>query len=164
MGNKYFASIETIDEANKAIRNASILAIFSGLVTIIYIFIGGTTSRLAGLFSYLNFYDVALLFTLVYLLYFHKSRVSAITLLIYYIISWIIQMTSYVKLTIPVLIWTALYAYIYYRGVQGTFAYAELNQRETLPWQLIIRNTFVFLFWIVASFYLSIFTSNFAFN
>lgn len=160
MINRFFAAITTIDEANKAVRNAAVLAVISGLLTVLLIFAAGNAGGGPDTSAHFNFIDAVLLFTLAYLLYFHKSRTASVALLLYYILGRIVMLVGTGVAGFGSSIWlTIIIIYVFYRGIQGAFSYSRLNDRPVLPWKLIVRNIFVLVFWMAFSFYLAAFAA-----
>jgi asparagine N-glycosylation enzyme membrane subunit Stt3 len=110
------------EEAEKAIRNAWIAGIISGVVTLLAIFF------LAG-FDLFNLIDVALIFGLTFGIY-KKSRAAAVIMLIYYTISQILFRLE--QGTMSGIFLTLVFLYFYFQGIRGTFAYHKLIKADGL--------------------------------
>ena len=118
-------ALDTPEAAAKATRIAALAAGASALLTLVMI---GLATRQGGPFAgYLDAWsllDVALLAGLGVGVY-RKSRVSAVLLLVYYLVS---QVTMRIQLNnTSGLAVAALFVLLYVQGVRGAFAYHRLT-------------------------------------
>ena len=111
-------------QTNRALRKikvAWVAAVVAGVVTLAAV-VSVTDTQVVGVSSW-NFIDVVLIFGLAFGIY-KKSRVCAIIMLIYFILSKIIMWTvSPSPIGLPV---TVLFLYCFVQGVIGTFQYHRL--------------------------------------
>ena len=111
-----------LEQANIAIRTAWKMSLISIGVTIALTFVyasGGTVAQV----DWWNWVDIVLMLALTYGVY-KKHRASAVTLFVYYVVGkiyiWIFS-GAIIGLTIA-----AIFAYFFFRCVQGVFAYHRL--------------------------------------
>lgn len=111
-------------ETLKAIRNAWIAAVVSGVITLFFSLIGMAGGGGMG-FDAWTLIDAALIFGLAFGIY-RKSRACALIMLIYFIGSKILMMMDgFYSNPIGIVIALA-FLYWYTKGVIGTFAYHKL--------------------------------------
>lgn len=116
-----------LEQANASIRIAwkmSLVSIFiTAMLTLVYAS-GGSLAMV----DWWNWLDIALMFALTFGVY-KKHRASTVTLFAYYVVSKIYFWIFYgVFLGIPI---AAIFAYFFFRGIQGVFAYHRLaNEYE----------------------------------
>ena len=116
-----------VKEARKHIKNACVAGIISGVLTLIIILISvGSGKAIAGLDAW-GLIDVLLVFGLTYGIY-RKSRVCAVVMFAYFIISKLIMWAEIGKPT--GLVMALIFGYYYFRGMQGTITYHKLIKRE----------------------------------
>lgn len=112
-----------LEQANAAIRTAWKMSLISIGVTVSLTWIYSTGASLAQV-DWWNWVDIALMLALTYGLY-KKHRASAVTLFVYYVVGKIYVWIFYgVFLGIPI---AAVFAYFFFRGIQGVFAYHRLQ-------------------------------------
>ncbi len=111
-----------LEQANIAIRTAWKMSLISIGVTIALTFVyasGGTLAQV----DWWNWVDIVLMLALTYGVY-KKHRASAVTLFVYYVVGKIyIWIFSGAIIGLPI---AAIFAYFFFRGVQGVFAYHRL--------------------------------------
>ena len=112
-----------IKQANAAIRTAWKMSLVSIGVTIVLTLVYASGGSLANV-DWWNWLDIVIMLALTYGVY-KKSRASAITLFAYYVVGKIyIWIFSGAIIGLPI---AAIFAYFFFRGVQGVFAYHRLN-------------------------------------
>ena len=111
-----------LEQANIAIRTAWKMSLISIGVTIALTFVyasGGTLAQV----DWWNWVDIVLMLALTYGVY-KKHRASAVTLFVYYVVGKIyIWIFSGAIIGLPI---AAIFAYFFFRGVQGVFVYHRL--------------------------------------
>jgi serine/threonine-protein kinase len=75
--------------------------------------------------------DTALILGLAFGIY-KKSRVCAVLMFIYFVISKILMWETIIKFNVPSIPLALLFGYFFWQGVWGTFAYHKLIQRARL--------------------------------
>ncbi len=111
-----------LEEAKTAIRIAWKMSLISVGVTVSLTFIYATGGTLA-MVDWWNWVDIVLMLALTYGLY-KKHRASAVTLFVYYVVGKIYVWIFFgVFIGIPI---AAIFAYFFFRGIQGVFAYHRL--------------------------------------
>jgi len=117
------ASPEMPPEIGKQIKSAWVAACISGVVTLVM-----TLIAMAGVdfldFDAWNLVDVALIVGLAFGIY-KRSRVCAVTMLVYFVASKILIMVQTEKPTGLVL--GLIFGYFFWQGIRGTFAYHKLK-------------------------------------
>lgn len=106
--------IESPEEARKVVRNAAIAASIFGSIAL-----------LAGLANHFMFLDAAILLGIAYALQKQKSRIGAVTFLLYAFFGLIIGIFRHTAWYLLPLVTT----YFSYRSVQGTFALHALADK-----------------------------------
>jgi serine/threonine-protein kinase len=109
-----------IENAEKAIKNATIAGIISGVITLLVTLLSVTGVNILD-FSLWNMLDVFLIFGLTFGIY-RKSRICAVSMFIYFIGNRLLFFSSYgfSAVGLPIAI---LFAYFYFQGIRGAFAY-----------------------------------------
>lgn len=119
-----------LNKANRKIAQAYIAAIVSGFITLCYTLISVVVGHSVLGISIMNIIDVFLAFGLAFGIY-KKSRECAVIMFIYFALSKVIMFT---RLTLPLIISTTIvgliFAYYYYQGIVGTFAYHRLQHNK----------------------------------
>ncbi|MCA9944285.1 MAG: hypothetical protein H6656_01305 [Ardenticatenaceae bacterium] len=111
-----------LEQANTAIRIAWKMSLISIGVTIALTFVYASGGSLAQV-DWWNWVDIVLMLALTYGVY-KKHRASAVTLFVYYVVGKIyIWIFSGAIIGLPV---AAIFAYFFFRGIQGVFAYHRL--------------------------------------
>ena len=111
-----------LEQANAAIRTAWKMSLISIGVTVSLTWIYSTGATLAQV-DWWNWVDIVLMLALTYGVY-KKHRASAVTLFVYYVVGKIyIWIFSGAIIGLPV---AAIFAYFFFRGIQGVFAYHRL--------------------------------------
>ena len=112
-----------LEQANAAIRTAWKMSLVSIGVTIALTLVYASGGSLADI-DWWNWIDIVLMLALTFGVY-KKHRASAVTLFAYYVVSKIYVWIIYgVFLGVPI---AAIFAYFFFRGVQGVFAYHRLT-------------------------------------
>ena len=112
-----------LEQANAAIRTAWKMSLVSIGVTIALTLVYASGGSLADI-DWWNWIDIVLMLALTFGVY-KKHRASAVTLFAYYVVSKIYVWIIYgVFLGVPI---AAIFAYFFFRGVQGVFAYYRLT-------------------------------------
>ncbi len=113
-----------IEKAEKAIRNAYIAGIVSGVITLLVTLaaVGGVS--IMG-FDLWNLLDVFLIFGLTYGIY-RKSRVCAITMLVYFVGNRLLFFSE-LGLSAGGLFGAILFGYFFFQGIRGTLVYHSLK-------------------------------------
>ena len=112
-----------LEQANTAIRIAWKMSLISIGVTIALTFVYASGGSLAQV-DWWNWVDIVLMLALTYGVY-KKHRASAVTLFVYYVVGKIyIWIFSGAIIGLPV---AAIFAYFFFRGIQGVFAYHRLQ-------------------------------------
>lgn len=111
-----------LEQANTAIRIAWKMSLVSILVTVLLTLVYASGGSLAQV-DWWNWVDIVLMLALTYGVY-KKNRASAVALFVYYVAGKIYVWIIYgVFLGVPI---AAIFAYFFFRGIQGTFAYHRL--------------------------------------
>ena len=119
-------AIEVPDEILKKIKHGWIAALFSAGVTLVVTIIAMSGTEILG-FSAWELFDVALILGLAFGIY-KKNRTCAVVMLVYFIASKIFIIAETGKPTgIPMAL---VFAYFFWQGVSGTFAYHRLKKRQ----------------------------------
>ncbi|MCA9920414.1 MAG: hypothetical protein KC445_20805 [Anaerolineales bacterium] len=111
-----------LEQANASIRIAWKMSLVSILITVMLtlVYVSGGTLAMV---DWWNWLDIVLMLALTYGVY-KKHRASAVTLFAYYVVSKIYFWIFYgVLLGVPI---AAVFAYFFFRGIQGVFAYHRL--------------------------------------
>ena len=112
-----------LEQANTATRIAWKMSLVSIGVTIALTLVyasGGTFAQV----DWWNWVDIVLMLALTYGVY-KKHRASAVTLFVYYVVGKIyIWIFSGAIIGLPI---AAIFAYFFFRGIQGVFAYHRLT-------------------------------------
>ncbi|WP_386067081.1 hypothetical protein ACFJIW_21680 [Tahibacter sp. UC22_41] len=125
--NPYKAPVSTLEapavevpaDVLKRIKNAWVAGCISGGLTLVVVLVAMSGADLPGIDAWM-LPDVALIFGLTFGIY-RKSRTCAVIMLVYYLASKILIMVETGK---PGgLFMSALFAYFFWQGVSGTFAY-----------------------------------------
>jgi len=116
----------TDSDALRHIKNAWIAGIISSVVTLIASLLPLFGASIAG-FNLFNLADVALIAGLTVGIW-RKSRICALIMLVYFIASKVMLISK--TGNSAGLIMGAVFAYFYFQGVRGTFAWHKL-QKET---------------------------------
>ena len=112
-----------LEQANAAIRTAWKMSLVSIGVTIALTLVYASGGSLADI-DWWNWIDIVLMLALTFGVY-KKHRASAVTLFAYYVVSKIYVWIIYgVFLGVPI---AAIFAYFFFRGVQGVIAYHRLT-------------------------------------
>ncbi|WP_420644233.1 hypothetical protein [Candidatus Leptofilum sp.] len=112
-----------LEQAKTAMRIAWKMSLVSILVTVMLTFVYASGGSLAQV-DWWNWVDIVLMLALTYGVY-KKHRASTVLLFVYYVVSKIYFWIVYgVFLGIPI---AAVFAYFFFRGVQGAIAYHRLN-------------------------------------
>lgn len=116
-------------EINKQIRDGWIAGLITIGVTLALTLIYASGAGIAHIDSW-NWIDIILLSALTYGIY-RKSRASAVLMLVYYLGSKIVLWTAESAfIGVPLAL---VFAYFFWRSVQGTFAYhATLDEEEPI--------------------------------
>jgi len=115
-----------LEKANKAINTACWAGIISGSFTAIVSVIAGFGYSFAG-FTVWNLFDALLIFGMAYGIY-RKSRVCAVIMFVYWVASKIISFTE--KGHLGGIFIAIIFAYAFFQGVRGTFAYHRMNLKK----------------------------------
>lgn len=119
-----------LEQANASIRIAWKMALVSIFITIMLTLVYASGGSFAQV-DWWNWLDIVLMLALAYGV-FKKNRASAVTLFVYYVVGKIYVWIVYgVFLGIPI---AAVFAYFFFRGIQGVFAYHRLakgNEEDT---------------------------------
>lgn len=112
-----------MQQANTAVRIAWKMSLISigvtGFLTLVYAS-GGSLANV----DWWNWVDMVLMLALTYGVY-KKHRASAVTLFVYYVVGKIyIWIFSGAIIGLPI---AAVFAYFFFRGIQGVFAYHRLK-------------------------------------
>jgi len=111
-----------LQQANTAIRIAWKMSLVSIGITVALTLVYASGGSLADV-DWWNWVDLALMLALTFGVY-KKHRASAVTLFAYYVVSKIYVWIIYgVFLGVPI---AAVFAYFFFRGIQGVFAYHRL--------------------------------------
>ena len=118
------------EEIAKRIRNGAVAAFVSGGITTILSFIAlFTGENILGLGAS-SLFDAALIFGLAYGIH-RRSRICAVLMLVYFVLSKIIQVAAMGQVTgIPI---SLLFLYFYVMAVIGTFQYRAWRLRTGAP-------------------------------
>jgi len=118
-------------EVLKKIKNAWIAGLISGAATLVVTLLAVSGVQLLG-FSAWEFFDVALLLGLTYGIY-RKSRVCAVLMVVYFLVSKILLFMEFGKS--PGIVMSVVFLYFYAQGVAGTFAYHKHieDAAQTIP-------------------------------
>ena len=115
-----------LQKAEKAIKGAWIAAVISGSVTLLVAVLALLGVRLFNFTAWVLI-DVALIFGLAYGIY-RRSRVCAVIMFVYFIISKIYILVTAGGVTgLPLAI---VFAYFFFQGIRGTFAYHSLKKNS----------------------------------
>jgi hypothetical protein len=118
------------EQTEKAIKNAWIAGIVSGSITLLVTIIAAFGIDILG-FSLWNLLDVLLIFGLTFGIY-RKSRVSAVSMFVYFVASKIFIVIETGKVAgIPLAI---VFGYYFFQGIRGTFAWHQSEKKE-IPMQ-----------------------------
>lgn len=115
----------TLEEANKTIKDATIVGIITISITIILtlVYVKGVSISYITLW---NAVDIPILIGLTYGIY-RKSRVSALSMLIYFMAGKImLWVDERVFIGLPLAL---VFAYFFWRGFQGTLAYHQYKAK-----------------------------------
>jgi len=116
-----------LQKAENAIKGAWIAGIISGSITLFVTILAIVGVRIFN-FSAWTLLDVILVFGLAYGIY-RKNRACAVILFIYFILSKIYMIIALGAVTgLPVAI---LFAYFFFQGIRGTFAYHKIMKAQT---------------------------------
>jgi len=111
------------------IKHAWQAGIFCGAITLIIVIISLVTGEaLLGIDAY-ALIDVVLIFALTFGIY-KKSRLCAIAMFIYFLISKVMMFVS--NPNISGIILTLLLLYYFYNGIRGTFQYHKLKAKNEI--------------------------------
>lgn len=113
-----------VTDALKHIKNAWVAAIISGCLTLVFTLIAVAGAEILQLNAW-NFIDVGLIFGLAFGLY-KRSRACAVVLLVYFVLGKIMFIIE--TGNISGIILSIVFAYFYYQGIVGTFAYHKLTK------------------------------------
>src|SRR5712691_878102 len=124
----------TIEQAQKKIRNAWIIGLISGFMTLLFTVAaatreGGTLDVSGTVLSLWNLLDVFLIFVFTFGIYM-KSRVAAVGMVAYFLVRKLMSWAALPKLDIFVLIGMA-FLYFYFEGARGAIAHHRLRQAHT---------------------------------
>ena len=111
-----------INDARRKIKTAWVAGIVSGVITLAVTLLSMSGTRLFG-FNAWSFLDVVLIFGLTFGIY-RKSRVCAVVMLVYFVLSKIYLWTitpSFIGLLVSL-----IFLFCYVQGVIGTFRYHRL--------------------------------------
>jgi len=111
-----------VNDALRKIKTAWVAGIVSGVITLAVTLLSITGTRLFG-FNAWSFLDVALIFGLTFGIY-RKSRVCAVVMLVYFVLSKIYMWTitpSFIGLLVSL-----IFLFCYVQGVIGTFRYHRI--------------------------------------
>jgi hypothetical protein len=112
-----------LEQANTAIRLAWKMSLISIGITITLTLIYASGGTLASV-DWWNWVDIVLMIVLTYGVY-KKHRASTITLFVYYVVGKIyIWIFSGAIIGLPI---AAIFAYFFFRGIQGVLAYHQLE-------------------------------------
>ena len=114
------------EEVLKKIKHAWIAALFSGAITSLVVLISLMGTQILG-FSAWELIDVAMILALAFGIY-KKSRTCAVLMLVYFVASKILIMVETGKPSGAVM--GLLFAYFFWQGVSGTFAYHRLLKKQ----------------------------------
>jgi serine/threonine-protein kinase len=132
-GNPYSAPVTTSgiqardvpEEILKKIKHAWVAAVISGCITLVVTLVAMSGTDILG-FSAWELIDVALIFGLALGIY-KKSRACAVIMFVYFIASKILIMMQTGRPTgVPLAL---VFAYYFWQGIAGTFAYHKLDKR-----------------------------------
>ncbi|MCB8942730.1 MAG: hypothetical protein H6658_03025 [Ardenticatenaceae bacterium] len=113
----------TLQEANKAIKDAWVAGVLTVIITLTLTFIYATGAGITHLALW-NVIDIFVLAALSYGIY-RKSSLSAIIMLVYYLGSKIVLWADErAFIGVPIAL---IFAYFFWRGVLGTRAYHQLS-------------------------------------
>ena len=118
--------VDTPEEIIKKIRHAWVAALVSGTVTLIAVVLSVSGTPVLGYTAW-EFIDAAFIFGLAFGIY-KKSRTCALIILVYFIASKINIMVETGKPS--GLIMGLLFAYFFWEGVTGTFAYHKHRKKQ----------------------------------
>jgi serine/threonine-protein kinase len=119
-----------LPKINQAIRLAWIAGIFSGVLTLVVTLVVMSNPQVAQQtgFNAWNLIDVVLIFGLSFGI-FMKSRVCAVAMFAYFVVSKIIQIAG--GFFNPAGIFVAIaFGYAYFEGIRGTFAYHRVMKER----------------------------------
>ena len=116
--------IDVPDDILKKIKYAWVAALFSAGITLTFTLIAMSGTEILG-FSAWELLDVALILGMAFGIY-KKSRTCAVLMFLYFIASKILIMAETCKPT-GILV-ALLFAYFYWQGISGTFAYHKLKK------------------------------------
>lgn len=115
-----------LTQANTAIRTAWKASLVSIAATILLTLVYATGGSLANV-DWWNWLDIVMMLALTYGVY-KKSRASAVTLFVYYLLGKIyIWIISGAIIGLPI---AFIFAYFFFRGIQGVFTYHRLMDDE----------------------------------
>lgn len=115
-----------LTQANTAIRTAWKASLVSIAATILLTLVYATGGSLANV-DWWNWLDIIMMLALTYGVY-KKSRASAVTLFVYYLLGKIyIWIISGAIIGLPI---AFIFAYFFFRGIQGVFTYHRLMDDE----------------------------------
>lgn len=115
-----------MNKALSAIKGAWVAGIISGAITLIVTLLAMRGMRIMR-FGALNLIDVVLIFGLTFGIYM-KSRACAVIMFVYFVASKIMIFAQTGKPTgLPLAI---LFAYFFFQGIRGTFAYHNVNKES----------------------------------
>lgn len=128
----------TIEQAQKKIRNAWIVGLISGFMTVLFTIAGaanpsGSFEFQGSAFGLWNLLDVFLIFLFTFGIYM-KNRVAAIGMVVYFLISKLDQFLARPEIDAFALYGTALgvvLLYFYFEGARGAIAYHRLRRAHT---------------------------------
>ena len=116
----------TILESKKHIRNAWIASIIAASVTLALSLLSLAGTSLGG-YNVWNLFDAVFIAGMAFGI-FRRSRICAVLMLVYYLASTIMSITEKpvgIAIVVPV-----IFIYYYAKGVQGTFVWRRLNEKE----------------------------------
>ena len=115
----------------RKIKRAWVAALVLAGMTLIFRLIAVQYGARISPFSAGTLIDTALILGLAFGIY-KKSRVCAVLMLIYCILSKILFMAAIGKLSVTATVIVLIFVYFFWQGVWGTFAYHKLIQRARL--------------------------------
>lgn len=136
-----FNSINDLEEAKTAVNNCVYLALFSVFFLFLDFIFNSKGEQLQTFLPLLSLY-----LTVIFLIYFNRSRTAAIVLFILFLIEYI---SNFLSLSYFQHLFFIFQFHVYFRGISGTFAEAKFAGRPILDTKLIVRNSFIFTFWLL---------------
>lgn len=126
----------TLTQAEKKIRTAWILGLISGFVTLLFTLVaatseGGTADFQGTTVSLWYLLDVFLIFLLTFGIY-RRSRVAAIGMFIYFLLSklimWSVGLSVAGSSVLPGILTGIAFLYFYFEGARGAITFHQLRQ------------------------------------